>query len=51
MLEHSHLPHMATRLRTAIDATLNLDKVRTGDLGGSAGTAEFTRALLERIGR
>jgi isocitrate dehydrogenase (NAD+) len=51
LLEHSHLPHMATRLRTAIDATLNLDKVRTGDLGGSASTAEFTRALLERIGR
>jgi isocitrate dehydrogenase (NAD+) len=51
MLEHSHLPHMATRLRTAIDATLNLDKVRTGDLGGTAGTAEFTRALLDRIGR
>jgi isocitrate dehydrogenase (NAD+) len=51
LLEHSHLPHMATRLRTAIDATLNLDKVRTGDLGGSASTAEFTRALIERVGR
>jgi isocitrate dehydrogenase (NAD+) len=51
MLEHSHLPHMAARLRTAIDQTLNLDKVRTGDLGGSAGTAEFTRALVERIGQ
>jgi isocitrate dehydrogenase (NAD+) len=50
MLEHSHLPHMAARLRTAIDETLNLDKVRTGDLGGSAGTADFTRALVERIG-
>jgi isocitrate dehydrogenase (NAD+) len=51
MLEHSHLPHMAARLRTAIDQTLNLDKVRTRDLGGSAGTAEFTRALVERIGQ
>jgi isocitrate dehydrogenase (NAD+) len=50
MLEHCHLPHMAARLRTAIDQTLNMDKVRTGDLGGSAGTAEFSRALVKRIG-
>ncbi len=49
MLEHVHLPHMATRLRTAIDQTVNLDKIRTGDLGGSAKTAEFTRALVSRI--
>jgi isocitrate dehydrogenase (NAD+) len=50
LLEHCHLPHMATRLRTAIDQTLNLDQVRTGDLGGHASTAEFTRALVKRIG-
>jgi isocitrate dehydrogenase (NAD+) len=49
MLEHVHLPHMATRLRTAIDQTLNLDQVRTGDLGGTAKTADFTRALVKRI--
>ena len=49
MLEHCHLPHMAARLRTAIHQTLNVDGIRTGDLGGRAGTAEFTRALLERI--
>ena len=49
MLEHCHLPHMAARLRTAIDLTLNADMVRTGDLGGQASTAEFTRALLKRI--
>ena len=49
MLDHVHLPHMATRLRTAIDQTLNLDQVRTGDLGGSAKTADFTRALVKRI--
>ena len=51
MLEHCHLPHMATRLRTAIDQTLNLDQVRTGDLGGRASTADFTRALVQRIGQ
>ena len=49
MLDHCHLPHMAMRLRTAIDQVLNLDQVRTGDLGGNAGTAEFTRTLVKRI--
>src|ERR1700676_111180 len=49
MLEHCHLPHMAARLRTALDQTLNVDKARTGDLGGHASTAEFTRTLLKRI--
>jgi isocitrate dehydrogenase (NAD+) len=49
MLDHCHLPHMAMRLRTAIDQVLNLDQVRTGDLGGNAGTSDFTRALLKRI--
>jgi isocitrate dehydrogenase (NAD+) len=49
MLDHCKLTEEATRLRTAIDATLNLDKVRTGDLGGSAGTAAFTQALVSRI--
>jgi isocitrate dehydrogenase (NAD+) len=49
MLDHCKLTDMATKLRAAIDQTLNLDKVRTGDLGGTAGTAEFTRALVNRI--
>jgi isocitrate dehydrogenase (NAD+) len=49
MLEHCKLASMATRLRQAIDDTLNVDKVRTGDLGGSAGTAAYTRALVQRI--
>ncbi|BEP50294.1 isocitrate/isopropylmalate family dehydrogenase [Variovorax paradoxus] len=49
MLEHVRLPDLATRLRKAIDDTLNVDKVRTGDLGGSAGTAAFTKALVARI--
>src|SRR5277367_1986026 len=50
MLDHCHLPHMATRLRIAIDQTLNADNVRTADLGGSASTSDFTRALIQRIG-
>jgi isocitrate dehydrogenase (NAD+) len=40
---------MATRLRKAIDDTLNVDKVRTGDLGGKASTSEFTKALVSCI--
>ena len=49
MLDHVKLTEMATRLRKAIDATLNIDLVRTGDLGGSAGTKAFTAALVSRI--
>jgi isocitrate dehydrogenase (NAD+) len=49
MLDHCKLHDLAQRLRTAIDGTLNIDNVRTGDLGGKAGTAEFTRALVSRI--
>ncbi len=49
MLDHCKLGESAGRLREAIDATLNLDKVRTGDLGGNASTAAFTKALVSRI--
>jgi len=28
---------------------LNIDNVRTGDLGGKANTREFTAALVKRI--
>jgi isocitrate dehydrogenase (NAD+) len=49
MLEHCHLPHMAARLRTAVELTLNVDNARTGDLGGHCTTAEFTRVLVKRI--
>jgi isocitrate dehydrogenase (NAD+) len=49
MLDHCQLPDLAQRLRSAIDQTLNGDRVRTGDLGGKASTAEFTRTLVKRI--
>ena len=49
MLDHCKLPQLATRLRKAIDEVLNIDQVRTGDLGGSANTAAFTKALVSRI--
>jgi isocitrate dehydrogenase (NAD+) len=50
MLDHCKLTELARRLRQAIDDTLNIDKVRTGDLGGQANTAAFTKALVSRIG-
>jgi isocitrate dehydrogenase (NAD+) len=49
MLEHLHRDVEAQRLRRAISETLNVDQVRTGDLGGKASTADFTRALVARI--
>jgi isocitrate dehydrogenase (NAD+) len=49
MLEHCRLPEKAAVLRRAIDDTLNLDQVRTGDLGGTANCEAYTRALLARI--
>ncbi|HYA76741.1 MAG TPA: isocitrate/isopropylmalate family dehydrogenase [Burkholderiaceae bacterium] len=49
MLEHCHLTDKAQRLRKSIDATLNIDRVRTGDLGGASSTRDFTRAVVARI--
>jgi isocitrate dehydrogenase (NAD+) len=49
MLDHVQRVDLATRLRAAINATLNVDMVRTGDLGGTAGTKAFTTALVNRI--
>lgn len=50
MLDHAKLTEEAARLRRAISLTMIDDGVRTRDLGGSAGTEEFTKALLRRIG-
>ncbi len=49
MLDHCRLPEQAARLRAGISAALNIDRVRTGDLGGKSTTAEFTQALVSRI--
>ncbi len=50
MLDHVSLQPLAIRLRRAIDETLNTDAVRTRDLGGTASTTEYTRALISRLG-
>ena len=49
MLDHVGLADHALRLRQAIDAVLNGDKVRTSDLGGTASTVDFAKALVQRI--
>jgi isocitrate dehydrogenase (NAD+) len=49
MLDHCGLSGLASRLRTAIDQTLNLDQVRTRDLGGTASISALTAALVRRI--
>jgi isocitrate dehydrogenase (NAD+) len=49
MLDHCDRVDLATRLRAAIGATLNVDLVRTGDLGGHSTTAQFTHALIAHI--
>jgi isocitrate dehydrogenase (NAD+) len=51
MLDHCRLAALATRLRQAISDTLNVDQVRTGDLGGTSSTAQFTQALVARIAK
>ncbi|MCB1600471.1 MAG: isocitrate dehydrogenase [Xanthomonadales bacterium] len=49
MLDHLGLADAAARLRAAITATLTARDRLTRDLGGSAGTEEFTAALVARI--
>jgi isocitrate dehydrogenase (NAD+) len=50
MLDHVGLPDHAKHLRKAIDDVLNLEKIRTGDLGGKASTSDFAKALVQRLG-
>lgn len=49
MLDHVKRQDLGDRLRNAISATLNIDNVRTGDLGGKANTRQFTDAIVSRI--
>ncbi len=49
MLEHVGRVDLAQRLRVAIDAAVNQDKVRTGDMGGKATTKEFAAAIAKRM--
>ncbi|MFJ8787745.1 tartrate dehydrogenase [Streptomyces sp. NPDC102462] len=49
MLDHLGQPAAATDITDAIAAVLATTSVRTPDLGGTAGTEEFTEKLLELL--
>ena len=49
MLDHVQQKELGDRLRRAIHEALNVDQVRTGDLGGKAGTADYARAIITRL--
>ncbi len=49
MLEHIGQHESAARIRNAIIATLDARDRLTRDLGGSAGTAEYADAIIERL--
>jgi isocitrate dehydrogenase (NAD+) len=49
MLDHCGRKEQAGRLRRALVDTLNVDEVRTPDLGGDATTSSFAKAVVGRI--
>jgi isocitrate dehydrogenase (NAD+) len=51
MLEHVGRLDLAQRLRAAIDAAVNQDKVRTRDMGGTSSTRAFAEAVARRVER
>jgi isocitrate dehydrogenase (NAD+) len=49
MLKHVERDDLAAKLRTAIEQTLQVDNVRTTDLGGKVSTADFAGAVIKRL--
>ena len=49
MLDHVGEIEAASRLRRALETAIIKDNVRTKDLGGSASTSEFARAVARRL--
>jgi isocitrate dehydrogenase (NAD+) len=49
MLNHIHEEALGQKIKTAYDAVLQEGKTLTRDLGGSAGTAEFTDAIIAKL--
>ena len=49
LLDHLDEPGVAARIRAALHRTLQDGAAQTPDLGGSAGTAEFAGAVIERL--
>jgi len=49
MLDHIGETAAGTRLRRALETAIVKDNIRTKDLGGSASTADFARAVVKRV--
>jgi isocitrate/isopropylmalate dehydrogenase len=49
MLRYLDYPDHAERIEKALLSTFR-DGVKTPDIGGSAGTKAFTRAVIQRLG-
>jgi isocitrate dehydrogenase (NAD+) len=49
MLEYLEMNEAADRMQKAMEAALSSPETRTKDLGGSAGTKEFTQAIIDNI--
>ena len=49
MLDHAGLHDQGDRLRGAIRHAFVTDGIRSRDLGGSAGTADVTAAVIKRL--
>ncbi len=49
LLDHMGEQAIATRVRSAIEATLRERKTVTGDVGGKATTEEYTNAVISRL--
>src|SRR5215203_2742071 len=49
MLDHVNRSELAGRLRTAVLQTLQEDKIRTRDVGGTSSTKEFASAVMRRL--
>jgi isocitrate dehydrogenase (NAD+) len=49
MMDHIGQPEIGSRVRDAFVAQIQEARVTTRDLGGTAGTAEFTDALVRRV--
>ena len=49
MLDHIGEREKGAKIRAALDKVLTDGRVRTRDLGGSAGTIEFTEAIIRKL--
>jgi isocitrate dehydrogenase (NAD+) len=49
MLRHLELNPIADRIQAAVLGTIAEGKYRTGDLGGSATTSDFAKAIMDKL--